>query len=318
MPREYRGWDRYPATALAFGRRALPGAALPGADLNTTPIPRAVILAIHDIAPAALDACRRLAAWLDATGLGPLSLLVVPAFHGDRPIDPASEAARWLRARVARGDEVVLHGYRHLADRPPARLADRLRAWLLTAGEGEFQALPRAEAAQRLAAGLATLAAAGLGRPRGFVAPAWLLGEEARQAVAALGFAYTTSRTALHDLAAGRSYPAPALGLSSRSRARLAVSRAVVPWLWRAARRAPLIRFALHPVDVCTPAALALLERMLREALARRRVLTYGAALDAMSRASELAEGMAQAGVVPPSPVSGSEDSSGSGWPGIA
>lgn len=277
-------------------------------------LPRGVVLAIHDVAPATLDACRRLAAWLDAGGLGPLCLLVVPAFHGDRPIDPASEAARWLRARTARGDEVVLHGYRHLADRRPARLADRLRARLLTAGEGEFLALPAAEAARRLAAGLAALEAAGLGRPQGFVAPAWLLGDEARQAAAALGFAYTTTRTALHDLAGGRSYRAPALGLSSRSRARRVASRLVVPWLWRAARRAPLVRFALHPVDLRAPAALGRLERLVEEALAGRRVVTYGSAVRAVREAADR-DAAAQVGSASSSSVSGGV--SASGGPGI-
>lgn len=277
---------------------------------------RAVVVAIHDVAPRTLSTCQRLAERLDAAGVGPLALLVVPAFHGDAPIDAAGEAARWLRARAARGDEVVLHGYHHLADHRPRRLADRLRARILTDGEEEFLALPEHEAARRLAAGLDVLATAGLGRPRGFVAPAWLLGEPARRAAAALGFAYTTTRGAVHDLARGVAYPAPVVGVSSRSRTRTVASRAIVPWLWRRVRPSPLVRFAFHPADARAPEALRLLERLLADALARRRLLTYGAAVEACRAAGGGGQSAGSGGAPPGSP--GVRPSPGTGEPGMA
>ncbi len=242
---------------------------------------RGCVVALHDVAPRTLDACRRLAARLDALGVAPLALLVVPRFHGDPPADRASETARWLETRRARGDELVLHGYRHLADGSPADLPGRLRAWLLTAGEGEFLALDEAEAFRRLAAGVAALEAAGMSRPRGFVAPAWLLGAAARRAVSRLGFAYTTTHGTLDDLETGVRHAAPVLGLSCRTPLRTAASRVAAPLIWRALGRAPRVRFALHPVDVQAPAALEALLRIVDAARRDRPVMTYGGLLEA-------------------------------------
>jgi len=42
---------------------------------------RAVAIAVHDVAPATLAACREMLAMLDDVGAQPLSLLVVPHYH---------------------------------------------------------------------------------------------------------------------------------------------------------------------------------------------------------------------------------------------
>ena len=242
--------------------------------------PRGCVVALHDVAPRTLAACRALAERLDALGVAPLALLVVPSFHGDPTPGRDSETARWIEARRGRGDEVLLHGYHHVADRPPVGLAGRLRARLLTAGEGEFQTLDEDEAARRLAAGLAALEAAGMGRPRGFVAPAWLLGAPARRAARRLGFAYTTTHLTLDDLETGLRHAAPVLGLSCRTPLRAAASRVAAPLLWRAARGAPRLRFALHPVDLCAPATLETLLGILEAARRDRPVMTYWTLLE--------------------------------------
>jgi uncharacterized protein len=242
-------------------------------------VTRLLVTALHDVAPRTLDACRAIAARLDSTGVAPLALLVVPAFHGDPPFGRDSDTARWLRARQARGDEVVLHGYRHLADRAPRPLGDRLRARLLSAGEGEFLALGEAEASARLSAGLDALAAAGLGRPEGFVAPAWLLGEPARRAAARLGFAYTTTHRRIDDLARDLRHPAPAVSLSCRTPLRAAASRVVVPYLWRAAARTAVLRAALHPIDLGAPAAFEAALWLIVAEAKRRATVTYGGAV---------------------------------------
>jgi predicted deacetylase len=265
-----------------------------------------VVVGIHDIAPRTLAASQALCARLDALGIGPLSLLVVPAYHGDAPLDPRGETAAWLVARARRGDEVVLHGYHHLADRAPAGLGARLRARLLSAGEGEFLALDEPTAASRLAAGVAVLDAAGLGRPAGFVAPCWLLGDPARRAAARLGFAYTTTRAAIEDLAAGVRHPAPAISLSCRTRVRTAASAVVVPWLWRASRRARVVRFALHPVDTTAPRVLGLTVDLVARTAGERRVRTYAGALSVLR--GQLSAGSSRPGV----------SSSATGAPGIA
>src|SRR4051794_23039030 len=50
------------------------------------PQPGAVAIALHDVSPATWRECRALLAMLDATGAGPLSLLVVPHYHYRAPI----------------------------------------------------------------------------------------------------------------------------------------------------------------------------------------------------------------------------------------
>lgn len=243
--------------------------------------PPGCVVAIHDVAPRTLDACRALAARLDARGVSPVALLVVPRFHGDPAIPREGEAAGWLAARQARGDEIVLHGLHHLADRWPADLRGRLRARLLTAGEGEFLALGEGDAADRLAAGLHDLEAAGLGRPRGFVAPAWLLGDGARRAATRAGLAYTTTHRTLDDLETGARHAAPVLSLSCRTPLRTAASRAALPLFWRALRGAPRLRFALHPVDAAAPALMDACLDLVEAARRDRPLVTYEALLEA-------------------------------------
>src|SRR5205085_903779 len=68
--------------------------------------------------------------------------------------------------------------------RPMAR-PDRLSAGFMTAGEGEFLGLSKGEAEMRIADGGALIGDV-IGRPiAGFVAPAWLYGRAALDALAA-------------------------------------------------------------------------------------------------------------------------------------
>ena len=99
----------------------------------------------------------------------PVTLLVVPRHHG-APSD--GRFAAWLRLQARHGHELALHGHTHLDDGPPPRgLVARLLRRVYTAGEGEFAALDRPEAARRLALGQAWARAHQLPMA-GFVAPA--------------------------------------------------------------------------------------------------------------------------------------------------
>ncbi|HEY6943202.1 DUF2334 domain-containing protein, partial [Dokdonella sp.] len=141
-------------------------------------------IAIHDVAPATWPACDRLLALVDALGAPPLTLLVVPDWHRRGAIDADRAFRRAIDARVARGDELALHGLVHLDEAtPPRRALDRLRRRVLTAGEGEFAALDEGEALARIDAGLERFSRCGWAA-RGFVAPAWLRGAGTRAALA--------------------------------------------------------------------------------------------------------------------------------------
>ena len=78
---------------------------------------------------------------------------------------------------------MFLHGSTTATKRGMPAPRDRIRAGFMTAGEGEFLGLGRAEAAARIARGRAIVEEA-TGRPiAGFVAPAWLYGQGALEAL---------------------------------------------------------------------------------------------------------------------------------------
>ena len=231
--------------------------------------PPSLAVSIHDVAPSTWPECSRLLEVLDRLQL-PATLLLVPRYHGELPIAPGSALATQLRRRVARGDEVVLHGYFHLDDGPPpATVLEWLKRRALTASEGEFSALDEVTAGQRLRAGAACLARAGL-EPAGFIPPAWLLGRAARQALERTGLAYTSTRDELIRLDDGQVSPAPSLVWSTRARWRRTASL-----LWNARRAealaaAPLVRVALHPPDAGFPVILQQVRQLLAALSARR------------------------------------------------
>lgn len=229
----------------------------------------ALAVVMHDVAPATLAACERVLAEVRAVGTVPVTLLAVPRYGG-LPAGPAFE--RWLDAAVARGDEIALHGLTHVDEGTPANLLDHVRRRWYTAGEGEFAALPRAEAQRRIEVGRRWFAAHGWPL-HGFVAPAWLMSAGTWQAVAAAGFDYTCTLTRL--VAPGRGgLRSRAVVYSTRSAWRRAVS---LPWnavVARGQRHRPLLRLELHPADADHPPIRAAWLRLLERALVERRAVT--------------------------------------------
>jgi uncharacterized protein len=236
----------------------------------------ALCISIHDVAPATWADCARLLEVLAPFGPLPLTLLVVPDYHGQGAALPG-----WYRhaleRRLEMGDELALHGWNHLDEGPPASgPAEWLRRRVYTAGEGEFAALSTEAARQRLAAGRAWFAAQGWPLS-GFVAPAWLLGPGAWRALAEpiagqAAFAYTTTLRVFHSFLPQRAVAASCIVYSARSRLRRAASLA-----WNAFprdRAAPLLRVALHPIDARHPALLRQAVRRLQDLLLEREVMT--------------------------------------------
>ena len=170
---------------------------------------RTYAVSLHDVAPATWPQCARLLELCDRHAV-PVTLLVVPRYHHGTAIDDDPAFAAALRARAAGGDDIVLHGYYHRDDSRPARgPLEWLRRRFYTASEGEFDSITTPAARERLADGSARLARIGC-PPRGFIAPAWLLGPAARRAVDEAGFAYTSTQEWLIRLADDRRLAAPA------------------------------------------------------------------------------------------------------------
>src|SRR5690348_16649108 len=109
----------------------------------SAPSQRLLLASIHDVSPrfeSEVDALLDLLA--PAVG-NRLAMLVVPNHWGDAPIVPRSAFAARLRRWADDGIEMFLHGYFHRDQQRHGGAADRFRARVMTAGEGEFLGLSR-------------------------------------------------------------------------------------------------------------------------------------------------------------------------------
>lgn len=239
-------------------------------------------IALHDVAPATWPACRRLLALIDEVGPAPVTLLVVPDYHHRGRVIDDRDFIRAIEGRLARGDEVAVHGYHHLDEAPNGFSPWQwLKRHVYTRSEGEFAALDEAEAHARLMRGWAMFADE-LGWPvAGFVAPAWLLGHGARAALARTPFRYTTTLRTMYHLPDWQGVPAPGLVYSAGSAWRRGMSRRWNHWLLAHARRHSLLRIGLHPVDAHHTAVVEDWRRLIALALAERRAVTKGAWMEA-------------------------------------
>ncbi len=212
---------------------------------------------------------------LAAVGVGVTSLLVVPDHHHKADIDKDPAFLAWLREKQAAGHEIVLHGFYHRrVPREGDGAGKRLVTEHYTAGEGEFYDLTYEEARERMEDGREMLTGAGLDVV-GFIAPAWLLGEEAEQAARNLGFAYTTRLGGVLDLRSGEWTRSQSLVYSPRSAWRRSVSLAWNAFLAARLRKNPLARLGLHPPDWNYDTIKTQSLRLAREAAADRKVIRY-------------------------------------------
>lgn len=248
----------------------------PDALLRDVGLP-ALCISIHDVAPATWDDCACLAQAIRAVADVPLTWLVVPHYHRGGG-DPGRMEAR-LDAALARGDELALHGLAHLDAGPPAGGWGERFLRERYSREGEFAALDAVEAARRIGLGLDWFAERGW-PVRGFVPPAWLLGEGAWQALRAFDFDYTTTFSHFHLLGgapAPGALASPSLVYAARNRS----GRLASPWLADAialglAHR-PLVRLGLHPPDLHHPRLLSHAQTTVARLAERRTPMTKAA-----------------------------------------
>lgn len=257
---------------------AITGAAALAGRHPRAGIAHALCIVMHDVAPSTWAACERVrerVQSLAAPGAPlPMTLLAVPQHHG---CAPSAMFERWLDVAAAHGDEIALHGYTHLDDGTPSGWLDHARRRWYTAGEGEFAALSKAQAAERLLAGMAWFEQQGWPL-HGFVAPAWLLSEGSWQALDELGFRYTCTLGGLVALPTRERLRSQSIVYSTRSAWRRAFS---VHWNRAVAhheREQPLLRFELHPNDADHPGVLESWLGLLAKALRCREALTLAQA----------------------------------------
>lgn len=222
---------------------------------------RLLLTSIHDVSPCFEAEVDRLAdAIATATGSGRFAMLVVPD-HWDRaPIQGDAAFQRRLRAWADQGVEMFLHGWRHRDDAPKG-----FKGRHMTAGEGEFLGLDRDEAVRRMTRGRAVVEDA-IGRPvAGFVAPAWLYGEGARQALRDLDLPLAEDHFRVWRPCDGRVLArGPVISWASRSRVRIASSLVFAGFARTALKPQRVVRVALHPGDTTVPALMTSIDRTLR------------------------------------------------------
>jgi uncharacterized protein len=234
---------------------------------------RLLCISLHDVAPATLGDCNDALAFLDELGLGPVALLVVPDYLGRGRADRDDRFAAFIESRILRGDEIVLHGYRHKDTAPRPR---GIREWLARRvspdAEGEFSQLDFDSAKARILRGLVVMRSAGW-HPTGFVAPAWLMSPSAMCALEETSLKYCATRDAVVALKSDQRIVAPSLVVNTRSAWRRALSPMWNLALLKRHASSRVVRVAMHPADLRYPALEALWRRLLAQ-LGDRSIVT--------------------------------------------
>jgi predicted deacetylase len=235
---------------------------------------RRLLASIHDVSPRFEREVDELLDLLAPYVGRRLAMLVVPNHWGDAPIVPGSQFARRLRGWAESGIEIFLHGYFHRDGSGHRSAADRLRAKVMTAGEGEFLALSHAEAEARIIDGRALLEDV-IGRGiDGFVAPAWLYGEGARTALPECGISVAEDHFRVWSpVTRKRVARGPVITWASRTRARLASSLLAAAVLRHSPM--PVLRIGVHPPDCNHPALVRSIRETFAVAKRTRRAARY-------------------------------------------
>lgn len=223
---------------------------------------RRLLASIHDVSPrfeAQVDALSdRLTHLLDGPNF---AMLVVPDHWDEAPLSASPAFAAKLRYWADQGVEMFLHGWRHRDDAAAKGFAQRH----MTAGEGEFAALSRSEAASRIADGRKIVEDA-IGHPvAGFIAPAWLYSPGAIEAVREAGFVLAEDHMKVWSPVNARVLArGPVITWASRSPARIRSSLMFSGLARRTLGVLPTVRIAVHPGDVAVPALLDSIDTTVR------------------------------------------------------
>jgi predicted deacetylase len=250
----------------------------------------ALIVSLHDVSPLTRERSAKILADLADIGVEHISLLVIPDHHHRAPVLGNAGFRDWLQARSADGHEIVAHGFYHMRPQKSGESAlTQAITKSYTAGEGEFFDLTELEARKLLQKGREVFAWCGF-EPVGFIAPAWLLGDEALKAVRSEGFAYTTYLNRILPLRplssagpeSGNWTPevrpvefSQSLVWSVRAAWRRTLSLGWNRFLAARLRKAPVLRVGIHPPDWDHPAIRQQVLNLIRTALAGRTAFTY-------------------------------------------
>jgi predicted deacetylase len=217
-------------------------------------VKRCLIISLHDFHVESLSRIRSQVDWLNSLGVKSTTILAVPDYHSKGVLHPEGQEAKFLREMIQAGHEVALHGYKHLRIRsknksvPKLSIRDFFFTRLYTANEAEFYDLKLDEATELLTLGKRVLIDCGV-FPRGFVAPGWLISQEALEAVWRAGFEWTCLINEILGKG-GTKERTRSFCWSTRSAWRVPVSVIWNRLLFTRNKKLSIPRITLHPADL--------------------------------------------------------------------
>jgi predicted deacetylase len=238
-------------------------------------VQRALVVSIHDVAPASQAQVENIVEQLRQLGVSTCSLLVVPNYHWHGPSLEQPAFCTWLREISELGHEIVIHGFFHeRRRRRDETVREKIVTRFYTADEGEFFDIDYATALDLICTAKCDFARHGF-HPSGFIAPAWLLGAKAERAAIDAGMTYTTTLDGVRDFAAQRTFDSQSIVYSVRSSWRRAASLIWNRWLLARLTPNELLRISIHPPDIGYPAVWRQIMSFVDHALSSREATTY-------------------------------------------
>jgi uncharacterized protein len=235
-----------------------------------------LLASIHDVGPRFEREVDQLAGQLTEILGGPkFAMLVVPDHWGEAPLAENPAFQRRLRGWADQGVEMFVHGWFH-KDLTQHSGAAAFKAKHMTAGEGEFLGLSRVEASRRMADGRKLVEDA-IGRSvAGFIAPAWLYGEGALEALKDNGFALAEDHMKVWQPGTGKVLAkGPVITWASRSVPRQLSSLLVASLARNVLHPQRVMRIAVHPGDTRVPALIESIGQTFSAFAARRPAGRY-------------------------------------------
>jgi len=239
--------------------------------------PKRLLLSIHDVGPKFEAQIDELASLYDQlVGANRFAMLVVPDHWNEAPLDAAPAFQTKLRRWSDAGVEMFLHGWSHRDSATHSGTLAGLKAKHMTAGEGEFLGLDEATAMTRMIEGRKLIEDV-IGRPvAGFIAPAWLYGPGATQALTALKFPLAEDHMRVWSPTTGAIVArGPVITWASRSRLRTASSLFFAGLARHALASLQDMRIAVHPGDTTKPEIISSIAKTVRRAMRGRDVARY-------------------------------------------
>jgi len=235
-----------------------------------------LLASIHDVGPRFESEVDRLADLLTGTlGSARFAMLVVPDHWGESRLSAGTPFAGRLRRWAESGIEMFVHGWFHRDTAQHTGLS-AFKARHMTASEGEFLGLSAAEAARRMEDGRALIEDITGRSPSGFIAPAWLYGVGALEALRASSFALAEDHMKVWVPQTGAVIArGPVITWASRSAARTASSLAFAAIARQVLHPLATVRVAVHPGDVTKPAIINSIDATMRCFAKRRTVGSY-------------------------------------------